>query len=59
MNATYVTCTAELYEYYAKKHNYTGKAKKFLLRSRVSMFKVLMPIYLNEKFGVERTYTIR
>ena len=53
--ATYVD-VQELYEYYALKHNYTGKAKKFLFEHG-AMFKVLMPIYLNEKFGVERTYT--
>ena len=53
--ATFVD-VRQLYKYYIEKHGYEGKAKEFLL-THGAMFKILMPIYLNEKFGVERTYT--
>ena len=53
-NATYIDIQ-ELYNYYVKKHNYTGRAKKFLY-DHGCLFKILMPIYLKEKYGVERTY---
>jgi len=53
--ATFVD-VQKLYKYYIEKHGYEGKAKEFLL-THGAMFKILMPIYLNEKFGVERTYT--
>ena len=46
----------QLYKYYIEKHRYEGKAKEFLL-THGAMFKILMPIYLNEKYKVERTYT--
>jgi len=45
----------DLYDYYADKHSYEGKAKDFLY-THGCLFKVLMPMYLKEKFGVERTY---
>ena len=44
----------DLYDYYIKKHGYEGKPKEFLL-SHGCLFKILMPIYLKEKFGVKRT----
>ena len=44
----------DLYDYYIEKHGYEGKAKDFLL-SHGCLFKILMPIYLKEKFGVKRT----
>lgn len=45
----------DLYSHYIEKHGYEGKAKEFLL-THGCLFKILMPIYLNEKFGVKRTY---
>ncbi len=53
--ATFVD-VRQLYKYYIEKHGYEGKAKEFLL-THGAMFKILMPIYLNEKYEVERTYT--
>jgi len=44
----------DLYDHYIKKHGYEGKSKEFLL-SHGCLFKILMPIYLREKFGVKRT----
>ena len=46
-NATYID-VQELYDYYATKHNYTGKAKKFSVEHG-AMFKMLMPIYLKRE----------
>jgi hypothetical protein len=54
-NATFII-TREVYDYYTEKHGYEGKAKTFLY-NHGALFKVLMPIYLAEKFGVKRTYT--
>jgi hypothetical protein len=54
-NATFVDVVS-LYDHYIDKHGYEGKAKEFLL-THGAMFKILMPIYLNEKYNVERTYT--
>jgi len=45
----------DLYQYYIKKHGYEGLSKEFLLKHGC-LFKILMPIYLKEKFGVKRTY---
>ena len=45
----------DLYNYYVKKHKYEGKAKEFLYKHGC-LFKILMPIYLKEKYGVKRTY---
>jgi len=45
----------DLYDYYAEKHEYEGKAKEFLY-NHGCLFKVLMPMYLKEKFNVNRTY---
>lgn len=53
-NAKYIILN-DLYDYYVKKHGYEGKAKYFLY-NHGCLFKILMPIYLQEKFGVKRTY---
>lgn len=53
-NAEYIIIS-DLYDYYAEKHEYTGKSKEFLYRHGC-LFKILMPIYLAEKFDVKRTY---
>ena len=45
----------DLYNYYVEKHGYEGKAKEFLFKHGC-LFKILMPIYLREKYGVKRTY---
>jgi hypothetical protein len=54
-NATFIE-TNEVYDFYCKKHEYVDKAKTFLY-THGALFKILMPIYLAEKFNVERTYT--
>lgn len=46
----------DVYDYYQDRHNYIGKAKEFLY-THGSLFKILMPIYLKDKFGVKKTYT--
>lgn len=45
-----------VYDYYVEKHGYVGKAKDMLYHQGC-IFKILMPIYLQENFGVKRTYT--
>jgi|TARA_Y100000389_G_scaffold61435_1_gene57504 hypothetical protein len=45
----------DVYDHYIEKHQYKGNAKKFLL-NHGCLFKILMPIYLREMFGVKRTY---
>lgn len=45
----------DLYDHYTEKHGYEGKAKEFLY-NHGCLFKVLMPMYLKEKFDVNRTY---
>jgi len=54
-NAT-VNTVVNLYDYYAEKHGYEGKAKQ-MMYNQGCVFKILMPIYLQEHYGVKRTYT--
>ena len=54
-NAEYIVIN-DVYDYYQEKHKYEGKAKEFLY-THGSLFKILMPCYLGDKFGVKKTYT--
>lgn len=54
-NATFINIS-DLYDYYAEKHGYEGRAKE-MLYNHGCIFKILMPIYLQEHYGVKRTYT--
>jgi hypothetical protein len=54
-NATYVD-VQKLYAYYVKKHQYDETAEKFLYQHG-ALYKILMPIFLKEKYGVEKVYT--
>lgn len=54
-NATFINIS-DLYDYYAEKHKYEGRVKD-MLYNHGCIFKILMPIYLQEHYGVKRTYT--
>lgn len=53
--ATFINIS-DVYDYYAKKHDYQGRAKQ-MLYTQGCIFKILAPIYLHEFFGVNRVYT--
>lgn len=54
-NATYIIIK-DVYDHYTEKHQYTGRAKT-MLYNQGCLFKILIPIYLKEKYNVSRTYT--
>lgn len=45
----------DLYDYYTEKHNIDGMAKQ-MLYNHGCIFKILSPLYLNAKYGVDKTY---
>lgn len=54
-NAEYIVIN-DVYDHYQEKYQYNDRAKEFLY-THGALFKILMPCYLEEKFGVTKTYT--